>query len=79
MEKTTKGAVELSFNADSGVATLSLSMSGHVNLINEIFVPELDEGLSWALAREGLKGIIITSGHRDFCVDGHPAQPQCHC
>jgi len=50
-----------------GIATLTLSQSGGFNKINA----ELLEGLAGALEKlEGLeiKGIILTSAHRDFCV-----------
>ncbi|MCB9676609.1 MAG: enoyl-CoA hydratase/isomerase family protein [Alphaproteobacteria bacterium] len=53
---------------DDGIATLTLAQPGGFNKIN----PELIEGLTGALdyldTVQGLKGIILTSGHRDFCV-----------
>ena len=68
MNGTTNGAVKLDFNADSGVAILTLEMEGRANRINQDFVAGLREALAWARKQQGLKGIILASGHKDFCV-----------
>lgn len=61
------GALRGEFDDQTGVATLTLAMP-KVNIINDAFGQGLDQGLNWALAQAGLKGIIITSAHREFCA-----------
>lgn len=61
-------ALECSFDADSGIATLTLAMPGKVNIINDAYGEGLKDALDWAKGREGLKGIILTSAHKDFCA-----------
>ena len=61
-------AVIMNFNPENGIATLTLEMEGRANKINEAFGNGLLEALEWAQAQEALKGIIISSGHKDFCV-----------
>jgi 3-hydroxyacyl-CoA dehydrogenase/enoyl-CoA hydratase/3-hydroxybutyryl-CoA epimerase len=56
------------FDASTGVATLVLQMEGRANKINPEFGQGLDRILTEALAQPGLKGIIIATGHKDFCV-----------
>ena len=68
METTTNQAVRLDFDAASGIATLTLAMDGRANRINDDFVAGLREALAWAGKQAGLKGIILATGHRDFCV-----------
>ena len=68
IETTDNGAVQLSFDADSGIATLTMAMEGGVNKINETFGVGLEQAIGWAKKQEGLKGIILASGHRDWCV-----------
>ena len=67
MEKR-NAAVEMSFDAVTGIATLTLAMEGKANKIDETFGVCLGEGLDWAKAQDGLKGIIIGTSHKDFCV-----------
>ena len=68
MTETHKNAaLECEFDGATGIATLTLAMP-KVNIINDIFGQGLEDGFKWALAREGRKGIIITSAHRDFCA-----------
>ncbi len=68
-DKTTKnGAVQLRLDAQTRIATLTLKMAGPVNKINEEFGEGLAEAVAWALGQEGLKGVIIATGHKDFCV-----------
>ena len=61
-------AVAMSFDANTGIATLTLKMEGKANKIDEHFGTGLGEALEWAKAIDGLKGIIIGTGHKDFCV-----------
>lgn len=56
------------FDAATGIATLLLAMEGKVNKIDRAFGEGLDAALSEALASPGLKGIVLASGHADFCV-----------
>jgi 3-hydroxyacyl-CoA dehydrogenase/enoyl-CoA hydratase/3-hydroxybutyryl-CoA epimerase len=68
MTETHKNAaLECEFDGDTAIATLTLAMP-KVNIINDTFGTGLEDALKWALARSGLKGIIITSAHRDFCA-----------
>jgi 3-hydroxyacyl-CoA dehydrogenase/enoyl-CoA hydratase/3-hydroxybutyryl-CoA epimerase len=64
----TNSAVRCTFAPDTGVATLVLAMEGRVNVINDTFGIGLDDALTWALGRQGLKGIILDSAHKDFCA-----------
>ena len=52
----------------SNVAILTLAMPGRVNKINPAFVEGLAGALDWVDGIEGLAGVVLTSGHRDFCV-----------
>lgn len=61
-------ALELSFDAETGVATLSFAMEGKANKVDATFAEGLDHAIGWAKAREGLKGVIVTSAHKNFCV-----------
>ena len=61
-------AVQTSFDAATGVATLTLAMAGRANKINADFGEGLVAALDWAEAQDGLQGIIIGTAHRDFCV-----------
>jgi 3-hydroxyacyl-CoA dehydrogenase / enoyl-CoA hydratase / 3-hydroxybutyryl-CoA epimerase len=67
MERTRNGAVKLDCDA-RGIATLTLEMSGRANKINQEFGDGFGEALAWAKAQAGLKGIVIATGHKDFCV-----------
>ncbi len=67
-EKTKNGFATLAFDDATGVATITLAMEGKVNKINDDFGVTLQEALAWAKARTGLRGIVIASGHKDFCV-----------
>jgi len=60
---------------DDGIATLVLSMPGTVNKINAAFGQGLDQALTLLLGDAqgkgrlaGLKGIVVGSAHKDFCV-----------
>jgi len=61
-------ALELSFDSESGIATLAFAMEGGVNKVDEAFARGLDGGVDWAKAQSGLKGVILTSAHKNFCV-----------
>jgi 3-hydroxyacyl-CoA dehydrogenase/enoyl-CoA hydratase/3-hydroxybutyryl-CoA epimerase len=50
------------------VATLTMQMEGRANSINEAFIRGLGEALDAIYAVPGLRGVIIASGHKDFCV-----------
>ncbi|MBI5481438.1 MAG: enoyl-CoA hydratase/isomerase family protein [Deltaproteobacteria bacterium] len=67
MERTKNGAVKLDFDGQ-GIATLTLEMSGRANKINQEFGDGFAQGLTWAKGQQGLKGIIVATGHKDFCV-----------
>ena len=66
-ENHKNAALTCEFDPASGVATLTLAMP-KVNIINDVFGEGLADAYQWALGREGLKGIILTSAHRDFCA-----------
>lgn len=68
--KTDNGQANLSFDAATGIATVELAMDGRANKLNADFGITLEQGLKWAWAHEGTKGIIISSAHKDFCVGG---------
>ena len=56
------------FDASTGVATLVMQMDGRANKINPAFGEALNRIVDEALALPGLKGIILATGHKDFCV-----------
>ena len=60
-------ALRCELDPGTGIATLTLAMP-KVNVINDSFGEGLADALAWAKGREGLKGIIITSAHKDFCA-----------
>ncbi|MEX1367677.1 MAG: 3-hydroxyacyl-CoA dehydrogenase NAD-binding domain-containing protein [Nannocystaceae bacterium] len=64
---TDNGQAALSLDA-SGIATITLKMEGRANKINDAFGQTLVQAVDWAQAQEGLTGVIIASGHKDFCV-----------
>ena len=64
---TENQTVRLQFDAQTHVATLTLAMP-KVNRIDAAFGVGLQQALDWAAAQEGLRGIIIDTAHRDFCV-----------
>ena len=57
----------LTIGAD-GVAELRMQMDGRVNKINEVFIQGFAEHVARLSRTEGLTGVLLTSGHRDFCV-----------
>lgn len=56
------------FDASTGVATLTMKMPGKVNKLNREFGEGFAAALQETLAFAGLKGIILESGHKDFCA-----------
>lgn len=56
------------FDDQTGVAVLRMQMEGRVNKVNPTFGEGFTEALDRTLALDGLKGIILASGHKDFCV-----------
>ncbi|MEQ1571027.1 MAG: 3-hydroxyacyl-CoA dehydrogenase NAD-binding domain-containing protein [Myxococcota bacterium] len=61
-------AFQGTFDAANGVATLTMAMPGRANKVNEGFIRGLEQALDWTKTLPGLKGIVLTSAHRDFCV-----------
>jgi len=53
---------------DAGIATLTLAMEGSANKLDRTLAEGLHDALTWAKAQAGLKGIILTSAHKNFCV-----------
>jgi 3-hydroxyacyl-CoA dehydrogenase/enoyl-CoA hydratase/3-hydroxybutyryl-CoA epimerase len=66
--KTTNGMATLAFDDATGIATITLAMEGKVNKINDHFGATMQEAWGWVKARTGLKGVILATGHKDFCV-----------
>jgi 3-hydroxyacyl-CoA dehydrogenase/enoyl-CoA hydratase/3-hydroxybutyryl-CoA epimerase len=65
---TANGAIGLAFDPFKGIAWLTLAMAGKANRIDEAFVTAMTEAVAWAKAQAGLKGVVIATAHRDFCV-----------
>ena len=61
-------ALTCEFDGETKVATLTLAMPGKVNIINTVYAEGLQDALAWATGHEGLRGIILTSAHKDFCA-----------
>lgn len=51
-----------------GIATITLKMAGRVNKINAAFGADLHAAITQVMADDSVIGVIIASGHRDFCV-----------
>jgi 3-hydroxyacyl-CoA dehydrogenase/enoyl-CoA hydratase/3-hydroxybutyryl-CoA epimerase len=60
------GTMEL--DPATGVATLTLAMAGGVNKVNDAFGRGLAQALEALKARADIKGLILVSAHRDWCV-----------
>jgi len=58
------------FDTNTGVATLTFAMPDGANKINEAFGVGLAMGLDWLSSLTGLKGLILDSAHKNFCVGG---------
>lgn len=63
--KNNLGHIEL--DAD-GIATLTMVMDGKANKINDTFGLGWREALEWLSAQKNVTGLVVTSGHKDFCV-----------
>jgi len=61
-------ALECSFDAQTGVATLLLAMEGRTNKVDRTLAEGLLDALTWTKAQAGLKGIILGTAHKNFCV-----------
>jgi len=61
-------AFQSSFDATTGVATLLFAMAGGTNKVDRTMAEGLHDALTWAKAQAGLKGIIIGTAHKNFCV-----------
>lgn len=53
---------------DDGVATLTLKLAGRANVIGEPFVRALTGAVADLKQQSGLTGVLVESGHRDFCA-----------
>ena len=53
---------------NEGVATLTLKLPGRANVIGEAFGLALTEAITELEQAEGLSGVIVASGHKDFCA-----------
>ncbi len=58
----------ITLDTDTGVATLLMKMDGKVNKLNADFGEGLLAAVAWAEEQDGLKGLVIGTGHKDFCV-----------
>ncbi|MCB9791272.1 MAG: enoyl-CoA hydratase/isomerase family protein [Alphaproteobacteria bacterium] len=67
-QKIATGAEGVTVTVQDGVATVTLKMSGRVNKINAEYGELLSAGFEAAMGVEGLVGVIIASGHKDFCA-----------
>jgi 3-hydroxyacyl-CoA dehydrogenase / enoyl-CoA hydratase / 3-hydroxybutyryl-CoA epimerase len=65
---TANGQATLGFDATTGIATLTLQMEGRANKINDDFGLTLQQALEWVEQQSGVKGLVLASGHKDFCV-----------
>jgi 3-hydroxyacyl-CoA dehydrogenase/enoyl-CoA hydratase/3-hydroxybutyryl-CoA epimerase len=63
-----KNGFSVALDAATGVATLTMAMPGKVNKINAEFGEGFAAAFHEAMALPGLKGIIIASGHKEFCA-----------
>lgn len=58
----------IGWSIDDGVAVVTLAMEGRANKVNAAFGEGLDAALDAILAHGGVAGVVIESGHKDFCV-----------
>jgi 3-hydroxyacyl-CoA dehydrogenase/enoyl-CoA hydratase/3-hydroxybutyryl-CoA epimerase len=61
-------AFQCSFDPADGLATLTFGMAGKVNKVDRTMALGLQDALAWAKAREGLRGILLGTAHKFFCV-----------
>jgi 3-hydroxyacyl-CoA dehydrogenase/enoyl-CoA hydratase/3-hydroxybutyryl-CoA epimerase len=62
------GIIGLTFDESTGIATLTLQMAGKVNKIDAAFGMGLAQALNQTATLAGLRGVIVASAHRDWCV-----------
>jgi 3-hydroxyacyl-CoA dehydrogenase / enoyl-CoA hydratase / 3-hydroxybutyryl-CoA epimerase len=58
----------LTLDPATGVATLTMAMDGGVNKVNADFGLGLRAAIEAVATDKAIKGLIVASGHRDFCV-----------
>jgi 3-hydroxyacyl-CoA dehydrogenase/enoyl-CoA hydratase/3-hydroxybutyryl-CoA epimerase len=61
-------AFEAKLDRASGVVTLTFAMPGRVNKVDRAMAAGLSEALTWVRGRDDLRGVILTSAHKNFCV-----------
>ncbi|HRE88349.1 MAG TPA: enoyl-CoA hydratase-related protein, partial [Myxococcota bacterium] len=61
-------ALECAFDTTTGIATLLLAMEGKTNKVDRAFAEGLHDAFQWAKAQPNLKGIIVGTAHKNFCV-----------
>ena len=61
-------AIVLTVDEEAKIATLTLKMEGRANKINEQFATCFAEAVGWVEALDDIKGVILATGHKDFCV-----------
>lgn len=57
----------IGWSLDEGIGTITLEMEGRANKVNAAFGEGLSAALD-ALLPQGPAGIVIATGHKDFCV-----------
>ncbi|MCH9685845.1 MAG: enoyl-CoA hydratase/isomerase family protein [Deltaproteobacteria bacterium] len=62
------GQAAFAFDPENGVATITLQMTGRANKINDTFGETLQQSLEWAQQQSDLRGVVLASAHKDFCV-----------
>ncbi len=60
--------INVTLDADTGIATLLMKMEGRANKMNLDFGAGFTAAVEALEGMEGLKGIIVATGHKDFCV-----------
>lgn len=71
MEKnhvTKNNAFHVFLNSSEKICHIEMKMPGRANKINTIFVDDFREALDVMIAHQGISGVILSSGHNDFCV-----------
>lgn len=58
----------ISIAVNEGIATLTMKMPGRANVIGEPLIRALLGAVEELENTEGLRGVLVTSGHRDFCA-----------
>lgn len=63
-----ESGIRVERDSGTGIARIVMAMDGGANKINPTFGAGLSSALDDALGWEALKGIVVASEHRDFCV-----------